>query len=152
MKGALATGKSYQQFVNTAGNEFILLLVGFGRACAPVRCAHPCAARTRLFWAHCHAKRGAARPAVLRSFAVFSLYSKNKNNLPNSSRPCEGLLHIFQIYHWGQWVYSARPSIQSSELGPPSTARECCHFRMSGGEGTQYFRRWGIHSGTLRIL
>jgi hypothetical protein len=31
-------------------------LVGFGRACAPVRCAHP------SFWAHCHPKRGAARP------------------------------------------------------------------------------------------
>ncbi len=31
------------------------ILVGFGRACAPVRCAHP------SFWAHYHAKRGAAR-------------------------------------------------------------------------------------------
>jgi hypothetical protein len=31
-------------------------LVGFGRACAPMRCAHP------SFWAHCHAKQGAARP------------------------------------------------------------------------------------------
>ena len=30
--------------------------MGFGRACTPVRCAHP------SFWAHCHAKRGAARP------------------------------------------------------------------------------------------
>ncbi len=30
--------------------------MGFGRACAPVRCAHP------SFWAHCHPKRGAARP------------------------------------------------------------------------------------------
>ncbi len=31
-------------------------LVGFGRACAPVRCAH------LSFWAHCHPKRDAARP------------------------------------------------------------------------------------------
>jgi hypothetical protein len=33
------------------GNKHVyyLLLVGFGRACAPVRCAHP------SFWAHCHA-------------------------------------------------------------------------------------------------
>jgi hypothetical protein len=31
-------------------------LVGFGRACTPLRCAHP------SFWAHYHAKRGAARP------------------------------------------------------------------------------------------
>ena len=30
--------------------------MGFGRACTPVRCAHP------SFWAHCHAQRGAARP------------------------------------------------------------------------------------------
>jgi hypothetical protein len=41
------------------------LLVGFGRACAPVRCAHP------YFWAHRHAKRGAARPAAHHSFAAF---------------------------------------------------------------------------------
>ncbi len=30
--------------------------MGFGRACAPVRCTHP------SFGAYCHAKRGAARP------------------------------------------------------------------------------------------
>jgi hypothetical protein len=42
-----------------------LKLVGFGRACAPVRCAHP------SFWAHFHAKQGAARPpAAHRSFAA----------------------------------------------------------------------------------
>ncbi len=29
--------------------EHYILPVGFGRACAPVRCAHP------SFWAHCHA-------------------------------------------------------------------------------------------------
>ncbi len=34
-----------------------ITLVGFGRACAPVRCAHP------SFWTHCHPKRGAARPS-----------------------------------------------------------------------------------------
>ncbi len=39
-------------------------LVGFGRACAPVRCAHP------SFWAYCHAQRGAARPPAHRSFAA----------------------------------------------------------------------------------
>ncbi len=38
------------------------VLVGFGRACAPVRCAHP------SFWAHKHAKRAlrAPRPSQLR--------------------------------------------------------------------------------------
>ncbi len=35
----------------------IWLLVGFGRPCAPVRCAHP------SFWTHCHPKGGAARPS-----------------------------------------------------------------------------------------
>jgi hypothetical protein len=40
------------------------LLVSFGRACAPVRCAHP------SFWSHYHAQRGAARPPAYRSFAA----------------------------------------------------------------------------------
>jgi hypothetical protein len=40
-------------------------LVGFGRACAPVRCAHP------SFWAQCHIKPDAARPPAHRSFAAF---------------------------------------------------------------------------------
>ncbi len=51
----------------------ILKLVGFGRACAPVRCAHP------SFWAHYHPKRGAARPSPAHgSFSAF--YSSPKNN------------------------------------------------------------------------
>ena len=37
--------------------------MGFGRACAPVRCAHP------SFWVHRHAKRGAVGPPAHRSFA-----------------------------------------------------------------------------------
>ncbi len=51
-------------------------------------------------------------------------------------------------------IQSARPSIQSSELGPPtpSPARECCTpfgakggdtLTFGGGRGNQ-FRRWGI--------
>ncbi len=40
-------------------NSIFNILVGFGRACAPVRCAHP------SLWAHCHPKRGAARPPSL---------------------------------------------------------------------------------------
>jgi hypothetical protein len=50
--------------------------VGFGRACAPVRCAHP------SFWVHCHAKRGAARPPppiaasllLIRPPKIFTIY------------------------------------------------------------------------------
>jgi hypothetical protein len=40
------------------------VLVGFGRACAPMRCAHP------SFWALCHTQQGAARPPAHRSFAA----------------------------------------------------------------------------------
>ncbi len=59
-------------------------------------------------------------------------------------------------------IQSARPSIQSSELGPPtpSPARECCSppfgskggdkLTLGGGGGNQ-FRRWGIHFGTQCI-
>ena len=51
-------------------------LVGFGLACAPVRCAHP------SFWAHFHAKQGAARlPAAHRSLAASYSVLKNYNEL-----------------------------------------------------------------------
>jgi hypothetical protein len=50
---------------------FIHILVGFGRACAPVRCAHP------SFWALCHAQRGAAPPSTHRSFAAPAKQKKN---------------------------------------------------------------------------
>ncbi len=58
--------------------------MGFGRACAPVRCAHPSS------WAHCHAKRGAARPPALRSFAASYFTPKNILNLSNLGRPRQG--------------------------------------------------------------
>jgi hypothetical protein len=50
-----------------------LILVGFGRACAPVRCAHP------SFWAHA-VPNGVLRappPPTHRSFAAFYSYPKN---------------------------------------------------------------------------
>jgi hypothetical protein len=48
-------------------------LVGFGRACAPVRCAH------QSFPTHCHAKRGRCaprpRPSQLRCFSkIYKIY------------------------------------------------------------------------------
>jgi hypothetical protein len=60
--------------------------MGFGRACAPVRCAHPSS------WAHCHAKRGAARPPLPahRSFAVSYFTPKNILNLSNLGHPRQG--------------------------------------------------------------
>jgi len=51
---------------------FYRLLVGFGRACAPGRCAHP------SFWAQSYAQRGAAGPPAHRSYAA---PSKIKNRL-----------------------------------------------------------------------
>ncbi len=48
-------GKSYRCYT---------LLVGFGRACAHLRCAHP------SFWAHCQTGRCVPPPAY-RSFAAF---------------------------------------------------------------------------------
>ncbi len=74
----------------------IVKLVGFGRTCAPVRCAHP------SFWAHCHTQRGAARPSLHRSFAappkIKKLFPKTKclPSGPNSGR--QG--HIF--FHWAK--------------------------------------------------
>ena len=64
----------------------ICSLVGFGRACAPVRCAHP------SFWAHCYAKQGAHthRQSTLGKYMVkiknlferekFVLFSKKIKN------------------------------------------------------------------------
>ncbi len=110
----------------------------FGLACAPVRCAHP------SFWAHGHAWRCA--PRAHRSFAAYSLFSKNENNLPNSGCPREGLFSS-TLPPRLESIQSARPSIQSSELGPPPPqpqesvapplwiqGRRHTHFRM---------RRWG---------
>jgi hypothetical protein len=50
--------------------SFISTLVGFGRACAPVRCAHP------SFGTHCHAKQALRAPPAHRSFAASYLPPK----------------------------------------------------------------------------
>ena len=52
--------------------DYYFLLVGFGRACAPVRCAHP------SFGTHCHAKRALRAPPAHRSFAASYSTPKNK--------------------------------------------------------------------------
>ncbi len=72
------------------------ILVGFGRACAPVRCAHP------SFWAHWHAKQGAARPPpplAHRSFAASHSTPKNIKNLSNLGRPRQRLFS-FHLTTW----------------------------------------------------
>ncbi len=95
----------------------------FVRACAPVRLAHP------SFLAHCHAKRGAARPPppvaalllLIRPPKIYKIYriwvARVKGFFLSTLPPRP------------ERIQSARPSIQSSELGPPtpSPARECCY-------------------------
>ncbi len=79
-----------RKYANINSEKNICTLVGFGRACAPVRCAHP------SFWAHCHPKRGAARPPAHRSFAASYSTPKNIYNLSNLGHPHQGLFS----FHW----------------------------------------------------
>ena len=80
------------------GNKYLMsyiLLVGFGLACAPVRCAHP------SFWAHCHAKRGAARPPPIAASLLHIHWPKNLlvPETKASFRPSSGRQgRIF--FHW----------------------------------------------------
>jgi hypothetical protein len=83
----------------------IYLLVGFGRACAPVRCVHP------PFWAHCHAERGAARPPAHRSFAASYLTHKNILNLSNLGHPRQGLFSFNRTTE--AMKYAPRPAHRS---------------------------------------
>jgi hypothetical protein len=89
-------------------------LVGFGLACAPVRCAHP------SFWTHYHAQRGAARPPAHRSFAA---PPKIKNKLfPEIKCLPSGLNsgrqgHIF--FHWAKLHPTELRSTLLSYAAPP---------------------------------
>jgi hypothetical protein len=72
-------------------------LVGFGLACAPVRCAHP------SFWAHLPAKRGAACPPIAASLLpqklkINKLFPETKcfPSGPNSDR--QGRIS----FHWAK--------------------------------------------------
>ncbi len=64
-------------------------LVVFGRACAPVCCAHP------SFWSHCHAQRDAACPPAYRSIAAFIYPSKLSMR---SELDCPGRIS----FHWAK--------------------------------------------------
>ncbi len=129
--------------------------MGFGRACAPVRCAQP------SFGALKHVQRGAARPPPAhRSFAAFSLYFKNKNNLPNSGRPREGLFSFnstreyteCQAFYPVVRIGSTHPLIcKRVLLPPPFGSKGGGTFTSGWGCGGKQFQRWGIHSGTLSI-
>ncbi len=69
-------------------DEYMIRLVGFGRACAPVRCAHP------SFWAHKHAKRALRAPH--RSFAAslkikINYFQKQNAALQIQTQPARGV-------------------------------------------------------------
>ncbi len=72
------------------------VLVGFGLACAPVRCGHP------SFWTHCHGKGGAARPPPIAASLLLIRSPKIDLKLSNlySGRPCPGLFS----FHWATEV------------------------------------------------
>ena len=92
----------------------------FCRACVPVRCAHP------SFWAHCHAKQGAARPPPIAASLLFLRIPKKKIIYLTRAACLKGLF-LSTLLPRPESTQSARPSIQSSALGPPtpSTAKEC---------------------------
>ncbi len=128
----------------------------FCRACAPVRCAHP------SFWAHCHAKQGAARPPAIAASLLFLRIPKIKIIYLTRAARVKGLF-LSTLLPRPESTQSDRPSIQSSALGPPtpSTAKECgSPFWIHGGRHTHIRMRewgggeepistiWSIHSGT----
>ncbi len=63
--------------------------MGFGLACAPVRCAHP------SFRAHCLAKRALRAPPPIK-LCCFLFDTKNIYNLSNLGRPRQGIFS----FHW----------------------------------------------------
>ncbi len=92
----LATGRrATSELRCTILKRIIPLLAGFGRACAPVRCAHP------SFWAQYHGKRGAARPppSQLRCF-LFTLqnFPLGPNSGPlGKAAPYWATLHLTEL-------------------------------------------------------
>ncbi len=115
--------------------------------------ARPCAARTRLFGLIATPNRAlrAPHPSQLRCF--FYVFTR---------AACVKGLFLSTLLPRPESTQSARPSIQSSALGPPtpSNAKECVspplwiqggghtHIRMRGRGGGDQFRPWGIHSST----
>ncbi len=115
--------------------------MGFGRACAPVCCAHP------SFWAHCHAKQGAARPPPIAASLLFLRIPKKKIIYLTRAACLKGLF-LSTLLPRPESTQSARPSIQSSALGPPtpSTLKECGSppLWIQGGRHTHIrMRGWG---------
>jgi hypothetical protein len=93
-------------------------LVGFGLACAPVRCAHT------SFWAHCHVKRGAARPPPIAA-SLLHIHWPKKLLVPEtkaSFRPSSGRQgRIF--FHWTSEALKYNIPRPLSHLSHPSKLR-----------------------------
>jgi hypothetical protein len=85
-------------------NILISLLVGFGLACAPVRCAHP------SFWTHCNAQWGAARPPPAhRSFAAPPQKIKSIKLCPLAPATPFPASLILPVILWGPNYVRVRP-------------------------------------------
>jgi hypothetical protein len=101
---------TFRQYIDTP-NETYLYTSGFWPR---VRAR---ALRAPVFLGHMPRQTGRCAPPAHCSFAASYSYPKNKNNLPNSCRPRKG--HFSTLPPRPESIQSARPSIQSSELGPP---------------------------------
>ncbi len=96
--------------------------MGFGRACASVRCAHP------TFWAHCHAQRGAARPPPIEdSLLPQKPEKKSFPSGPNLGRQGRIFFHcaklhptelhcILQSYAAPVWAPLHPPELRCTQL------------------------------------
>ncbi len=115
------------------------------------------ALRAPVFLGSLPRRTGRCAPPTHRSFAAFSSYSKNKNNLPSRPREEPFLFNSTTEVREYSECQAFYPVVR---IGPPtlSTARECdsssldprgdTHSYPDEGVGENQFRRWGIHSGT----
>ncbi len=114
--------------------------MGFGLACAPVRCAH------QSFWGICHAKRGAARPPLIAASLLHIRTPKIKIIYRTRVARVKG---IFQLYHRGQRVYRVPGLLYSRPnwVPHPLTCKRVLlpHLDPRGGGRHIHFKRrgWG---------
>jgi hypothetical protein len=121
----------------------IRLLVDFGLACAPVRYAHP------SFWGHRQAKRGAARPPPIAASLLHIHTPKIKIIYRTRAARVKGYI-LSTLPPRPESIQSDRPSIQSSELGPPPPHLQESVAPPLGSKGgdTFTFRGGGGGGGT----
>ncbi len=107
------------------------------------------ALRAPVFLGTLPGQTGRCAPPADRSFAASYSYPENKNNLPNSGRPREGLYSFnstTEARKYTEW----QASYQVVWIGSPTPlpARECCPpIGIQGGRHI-YFQRRGWGGGT----